>query len=340
MEGILPQGLCLLNTAASRLFRLRKTVLNSARIITDRLAESVAGRKYRALFVTLTYAPGSEWKAGHIAEYMDRVKQWLKRQGVPIRYVWVAELQKRGAVHYHVMLWVPRHLTLPKSDRRGWWSHGLTNTQVARKPVGYMAKYASKLESKEGKFPSGIRLHGAAGLEVLGRAECRWWNYPKWVREKWPLSRALEVRKPLRGGGFIDPDTGEVEKSEYVRSIFVNLQGQKNVIFQKKDSGAIIPDWLKSCRAYSTRGVTLATSALSAELTESYRARFLSDEGLREQRAIDAIDKEVESGWAWWERFPACSSEEDYEIIGGLVAVQPYTLQQFAAPSLLLDAPF
>jgi Protein of unknown function (DUF3296). len=37
----------------------------------------------------------------------------MERRGHKLPYVWVAELQKRGALHYHVLLWLPRGLTLP-----------------------------------------------------------------------------------------------------------------------------------------------------------------------------------------------------------------------------------
>lgn len=316
MTGILPQGVCLLNTRAARLHRLKKTVLNSARIITDSLAATAAGRKYRAAFVTLTYAPDVHWKPDHISAYMDRVKQWLKRQGVPARYVWVAELQQRGAVHYHVMLWLPRHLVLPKSDRRGWWPHGMTKTERARKPVGYMAKYASKLDSKEGKFPAGIRLHGAAGLEKAGRAECRWWNYPKWIREKFPLDRASQLRRAVRGGGFIDPDTGGVHRSEYAKAMFCTVDGDKSVVFVKPGYASSIPQFIRDSRTVAAVRNVLTTSSNSLQVVYRFLEKCAEHVQFHSEEKADS---------PWWERFPVCSSEDDYDIIDGRLAVTPYT---------------
>ena len=59
-------------------------------------------------------------------------------------YVWVAELTKRVRVHYHVAMWVPKTVYLPQSDTCGWWPYGMTRTETARKPIGYIMKYVSK----------------------------------------------------------------------------------------------------------------------------------------------------------------------------------------------------
>jgi hypothetical protein len=40
----------------------------------------------------------------HVSELIKRTRQWLERRGHSLHCVWVAELQKRGALHYHVQL--------------------------------------------------------------------------------------------------------------------------------------------------------------------------------------------------------------------------------------------
>jgi hypothetical protein len=155
--------------------------------------------------VTLTYRDVSGWSPRHVSEFLQRVRVWLKRRGHTFRYVWVAELQQRGAVHYHVLVWLPRGLTLPKPDKQGWWTHGSTNICWARKPVGYLCKYASKLESKAGEdFPPGARLHGRGGLDEL-RAVSAWWSLPGWARELFGV--ADQVRRAV-GGGLVSRRTG------------------------------------------------------------------------------------------------------------------------------------
>lgn len=72
-----------------------------------------------------------------------------------VGYAWVAELQERGAVHYHILTatWRERAVFW---DRKGIWEHGQTQTQKARS-WGYVVKYAQKTNTVHG-FPKGARL--------------------------------------------------------------------------------------------------------------------------------------------------------------------------------------
>lgn len=169
--------------------------------------------RYRAWFVTLTYRPGVEWQPKHITQTLKCLRAWCDRQNVACRYVWVAEVQERRqaregghCLHYHVLIFLPRHLTLPKFDKRGWWSHGLTQTVHARKPVSYMAKYASK-GCGNVKLPRGARLHGCGGLSLCSRLERAWWMCPAYVRDMWSDSALKPQRAP--GGGWVAKATGE-----------------------------------------------------------------------------------------------------------------------------------
>lgn len=190
-----------------RLRRLRKNVITSARLMSDQLKGE---RGVRGAFVTLTYREDAEWSPDQISGYINAVKLYLRRRGLPARYVWVLELTKRGRPHYHVLWWLPKGVTLPKADKRGWWRHGMTKTEWARNPVGYLAKYASKGTSDADGFPKGARLYGVGGLGLLARLERAWWNLPVGVRS-WgtPLDRWR--RAP--GGGWVCRSTGEWRES-------------------------------------------------------------------------------------------------------------------------------
>jgi hypothetical protein len=151
-----------------------------------------------------TYRPGVEWQPRHITGLIKNLRMWAKRQGAEIApYVWVAELQQRGAVHYHILIWLPKRLSLPKPDKQGWWPHGFTGRAIARNAVGYLAKYASKIESKTGAFPDGCRIHGAGGLELPRRREKRWWMLPRDVRE---LTNPIDDMRRMRGGYRTGPN--------------------------------------------------------------------------------------------------------------------------------------
>ena len=165
----------------------------------------------RAWFVTLTYRPGVEWSADHIKDALQRCRMWLKRQnGQKLRYTWVAELQQRGAVHYHLIVYLPKRLSMPKWDKQGWWPHGMTNTQVARAGVGYLMKYVSKL-SPFHKFPKGMRLYGIGGLNEQARAIRSWHNLPQWVKQEHGVGDVTR-----RACGVVVRATGEILESPWV----------------------------------------------------------------------------------------------------------------------------
>lgn len=185
--------------SASRVRRLRRRLLTVSRLHDF----ECLGRRVYPCMVTLTYADGDAWRPDHLGDYLRRVRKWWGRQGFgsKLRYVWVAELQARGALHYHVVFWMPAGVILPKSDRRGWWPHGSTRTEAARAPVAYVMKYASKCENPCGRFPEGARIHGGGGLAEARRI-ASWWTLPAWARDLFGVG---ECRRAV-GGGVVDRD--------------------------------------------------------------------------------------------------------------------------------------
>lgn len=128
-------------------------------------------------------------------------------KGHVLRGVLVAELQQRGAVHYHFVTWFPKGITFPKPDKQGWWPHGMTQWQWARRPIGYLVKYSTKVDTKH-RFPRGCRISGTCGLDRSQRMERRWWRLPVFVRRKWPDWRDDVIR--AKGGEFLARAIGEV----------------------------------------------------------------------------------------------------------------------------------
>ena len=198
----LESGLIEIDPILTRMRRMRRSVLTAARMHEFELRH----KRHKPAMLTLTYREVGQWNPKHISELLQRIRVWVRRRGHGLRYVWVAELQQRGALHYHLLLWLPRGLTLPKPDKQGWWTHGSTRIEWARKPAGYLAKYASKLDSKSGiGFPRGARLHGRGGLDELGTSVAQWFNLPQWAREVCDLAgRAVRVK----GIGLVERDSG------------------------------------------------------------------------------------------------------------------------------------
>ena len=166
-----------------RLKRLQKSVRESALVIQEVLQN--ARVKYKAHMVTLTYRDDVDWSPRQVSNYLKCVREWARRKGIFLHYVWVLELTKRGRPHYHVLFWLPRGISMPKADKQGWWRHGMTNTVPARSPVGYLCKYTSKGIDFDswGKLPRGGRLYGHGGFTPSMRITRVWRVAPSWVRE-------------------------------------------------------------------------------------------------------------------------------------------------------------
>lgn len=194
----------------ARVTRLRKGVGVSAKWI-----ENLRGR-FQRVMVTLTYrGDNSDWRSDHMTKYVNCVRNWYARLtgGEPLRYLWVAELQERGVIHYHAVFWLRKGVTLPKADKRGWWAHGMTKTEKAIKPIGYLMSYVSKIESKDiGSFPKGARLFGVGGLGKEGAAIKRWVHWPSYVQCNGAVGDAW---KPRKGGGYMNGDTGQILEPEW-----------------------------------------------------------------------------------------------------------------------------
>lgn len=198
----------------NRIKRMRTTVGHAARLID--FAAGEGGRRMRKKFWTLTYRDVDGWEPNHINEFRRRVAQWCKRKGIDFRYVWVSELQQRGAVHYHVVVWVPQHIRVPYPDKCGWWTHGSTNTKDVVSPASYLAKYASKTTADmSARYPKGARMHGHGGIDLESRRHLRYWRAPFWVRDG--LGGRSDIRKVV--GGYADKRTGEFLASPWAVSV-------------------------------------------------------------------------------------------------------------------------
>ena len=210
---------------ASRVTRLRKGLGIAAKQLHNQ------GDKNQTIWMqTLTYkGDNRQWRPEHISRYLDALRKWhyARTGSKTVRYAWVAELQQRGVIHYHVIVWLGGGLTPPKpdqpwhsTDRKGvkqWhppmWAHGMSNRLRSTAPVAYLMKYASKIESKNvGTFPHGARIHGAGGMDPTGRSIRRWVLWPAYVQGNASISDRF---RPAPGGGYRNDETGELFLPEF-----------------------------------------------------------------------------------------------------------------------------
>lgn len=184
--------------------RLARVIKTAARCLVDSAQGS-----HKWAMLTLTYAPEHEWAPGQLSFCLQAIRSYLWRRGYPARYVWCLEGTKAFRPHYHVLIQLPRGVTLPKPDKQGWWRYGFTKIEWARRAVGYLAKYASKA----GLFNArGARSYGVSGLSPTGRSEVSYWRAPRWARDQCGQDHPHLVR--VRGG-FCRKDTGEVLSSPF-----------------------------------------------------------------------------------------------------------------------------
>lgn len=202
----------------NRIKRLRRAVWSSGHL--HGLAD-VGHRPPVAHFVTLTYVGVNDWRADHISDATEQFRRHCARLGVPCRYLWVAELQKRGAVHYHLIAWLPARVRMPHWDRtrtangrtlRPFWAHGMTNVEVARNGIGYLMKYLSKL-GDDTVFPPHLRLYGCGGLDAQARTIRGWYNLPQWAKNEYGVG---DLKR--QGSRLIVVETGEIVPPMYART--------------------------------------------------------------------------------------------------------------------------
>lgn len=177
------------------------------------VTESLRGSN-RLVMLTLTYREVDDWEPGHIRSFMLDLRSLLKSR--LLAYAWVAEMQKRGAVHYHVLLLVKHGTSIPKPDEEGLWVHGSTRIETARSPF-YVLTYTGKEYQKTGTYPKHLRMYAVWVSPDILPALTRW-LFRVSVLPSWLYARLGEVpagsnfkRQP--GGGWLL--AGQVFQSPY-----------------------------------------------------------------------------------------------------------------------------
>lgn len=159
----------------------------------------------------------SRWRPNHIRTFMRALRRNMKDR--LLAYVWVAELQKRGEVHYHILLLVRKGTYIPYPDR-SWWPHGYSKIETARSRW-YILKYCSKSAFKTGDtwkdFPQGLRLFAVwVSPEItdeLARFRFKLSALPVWLANTLEeIGLIVRARRARGGGWLIVGDTGPPQK--------------------------------------------------------------------------------------------------------------------------------
>lgn len=207
----------------SRSWYLKSGGRNNARVIVERLKKtldhSADVASHRPKFVTLTFRDAlPSWEIERaIQKFLNAVRTWAKRRGIDtLAYFWTAEVQERGALHYHIIfLGLP---FIPKKQWRTWWQFGFIDARAVD-DLGRVFKYLAKYLWKWGKM--------AEDAERLPE----WWYYfsvfakrrygfsnwfrlplarrvPAWLRNKMlesnSLDRCVKAERAAGGGWHLE----------------------------------------------------------------------------------------------------------------------------------------
>jgi hypothetical protein len=160
----------------ARYHRMRQSIMNFAMIAKMRYFDG-----YRMVMLDLTYRRIGDWLPNDIDRFVKRLKQRLGEN--LMCYAWVAELQDRGAIHYHMIVIVKRGTNIPKLDKSGLWPHGCTRRATAETPY-YMVTYVGKEYQKNfSEFQKGARCFGVGFFEAELRNRYRFECMKQWEKD-------------------------------------------------------------------------------------------------------------------------------------------------------------
>lgn len=190
--------------------RLRQKLSNAA-VLAEAYFHAL-GIDSQQWLITLTYKSRLDWQPGQLSKFNNRLKSWARSNDIPIIGLWVMELQKRGAPHYHLVLLLPSGVTPPRPDTDNWWQHGFAKQQKASNAIPYMMKYSSKLENGDYPMPKGARTYGCFGLDKASRESLKYNSLPRWLRN---LCDSTDKLVKLPGGVWLNATKGEIYKSPW-----------------------------------------------------------------------------------------------------------------------------
>lgn len=206
----------LIDSRQARINRCRKRVVSWANTLKPFLDK--VGCQYKMVMMGLTYRPGVEWRANDIRDFIAKLKREVGLKNI-ISMARVAELQERGAVHFHIIVIVKQGVRVPFPDKSGLWRHGSSRVEKARSPF-YLVSYTKKEYQKSGIYPKGCRMYEVwINPEFVSYVE-RWYfrlsSLPGWFAEivRKDIEHEGEKWCRLKGGGWSFAD--HVYKSKFV----------------------------------------------------------------------------------------------------------------------------
>ena len=126
---------------------------------TSRLLLEAVSNPSWPFFITLTYSDERVPSIQEASGYARRFPQYLREQGLTVRYFLCTELgSKTSRVHHHAICWIPQwngysDKTLFQMDRSKIWPYGHSSVSAIRKVGAF--RYVTKYVQKSRELPTG-----------------------------------------------------------------------------------------------------------------------------------------------------------------------------------------
>jgi len=159
--------------------------------------------------LTLTYRDFSDYRKSDISRFLNSFLRMFRYRGIRFSYFWVAEIQKRGMIHYHILFF------LHSRDRRKvfdlfrkeridrLWGKGYTfitfSRRTMKKAYSYAVKYLLKTVRREDDFYLELVLffrEYAGRFRLYGMSQIR--RFPRGMRKNLNIQtiRAISQSRP------------------------------------------------------------------------------------------------------------------------------------------------
>ena len=145
--------------------------------------------------ITLTYRDFSDYNKSDIKRFLSSFTRVLRKHNISFKYFWVAEIQKRGMIHYHILFFfnvrdrkkIFKYMSKERIDRL--WNKGYTfitfSRQTIRKAYNYATKYLLKTIKRENDLYLELVLffrEWAGRFRLYGMSQMR--KFRRGVRKK------------------------------------------------------------------------------------------------------------------------------------------------------------
>jgi len=193
-----------------RLSNLRRRVFAWASVIDGFVKSSgVSMTMYGLTYDTKgTLVKPSSWEAGDIREFMIRLRARLGKR--LLAYAWVAEVQQRGVIHYHVIAVHQGRAPMPDRaytgknsrgevrDYKRLWEKGNSHSDFRVRSPYYLVSYVKKEYQKNfDLFPSGAHAWAVWVSDFGLKLALRYESLGRYKKIKW-----AEVMLENEGIGF------------------------------------------------------------------------------------------------------------------------------------------